>query len=71
MTKEEALKLLNDAPADDKPSKINKALTRKQVVKIVTDGIEIMQDGERVSEIFVKRVHQVCQDRQRPDIWLK
>ena len=71
MTKEEALKILADAPADESPSKVNKALTRKQVVKIVTDGIEIMQDGERVSEIFVLRVHQVCQDRKRPDIWLR
>ena len=71
MTKEEALKLLEDAPADDKPSRINKSLTRAQGVKIIIDGVKTFKDGAVLSELYVKRVHQVCQDRVRPDIWLK
>jgi len=71
MTKEEAIKLLGDAPADEKPSRINKSLTRKQSVKIIVDGVNTFKDGSVLSELYVKRVHQVCQDRIRPDIWLK
>lgn len=71
MTKAEAFKLLGDAPADDKPSKVNKALTRYQAVMVMFGGIEKMSDDEVLSELFVKRVHQVCQDRVRPDIWLR
>ena len=71
MTKEEAIKLLGDAPADEKMSKINKSLTRKQSVKIIIDGVNTFEDGFVLSELFVKRVHQVCQDRVRPDICLR
>ena len=71
MTKKEAFKLLSDAPADDKPSKVNKSLTRYQAVRVMMGGIEKMKDDDILNELFVKRVHQVCQDRIRPDIWLR
>lgn len=66
MDKAEAIKLLDSAPQDDKPSRINKGITRRQSVKIVRDYIESHKAKFPLAAIYEKRVHQVNQDRKRP-----
>lgn len=65
MTKQEALELLKSAPADNKPSRVNPILTRRQGVGIVREAIEGMRDGQ-IASIFEKRVWQVVKDQKRP-----
>ena len=65
MNKEEALLLLEKAPADDQESRLNPLLTRKQAVDIVRNGVKALKTNI-LPEIFEKRVYQVVYDRKRP-----
>ncbi|MGO9479065.1 MAG: hypothetical protein ACLPYZ_12855 [Limisphaerales bacterium] len=65
MKMHEAAAMLQKAPRDEKPSRVNKSLTREQAVKIVTSALP-MNPEEDLSYLIEKRVHQVCQDRIRP-----
>lgn len=71
MTKEEAIELLKTAPRDDKPSRINRSLTRKQSTEIIERAIMaasprmFQADGVTLDLLFEKRVNQVVHDRKR------
>jgi hypothetical protein len=67
MTKEEALKMLEDAPLGDSPSKLNPLLTKTQAVNIVINGIKALK-YDVLPDIFEKRVYQVCLNQKRPRI---
>ena len=62
MTKDEALKLLEDAPQGDGPSKINPGYSQAEVVAIVKDGLP---EG-KLSRLFEKRVWQAVRNQKRP-----
>jgi len=70
MTINEALALLEDAPSDEKKSKVNPALTRAKVVTIVlmgiTSGVEPENYNSSLSDLMEKRVYQVVRDQRRP-----
>ncbi len=66
MTREEALEMLAGAPRDEKPSRINRSLSRNQSVAIVEKYIMPLEEGEIVGDLIAKRVLQVTQDRKRP-----
>jgi len=66
MTKAEANKMLDTAPADTKPSRINPALTRAEAVQIVRAGINCETVPDPFSGLMEKRVWQVVYDRKRP-----
>ncbi len=66
MTKEEALELLATAPADDKPSRVNRSLTRAQGVGIVTRAIKSYDNGQEIPSLMEKRVWQVVKNQKRP-----
>ena len=67
----EAMVMLNNAPYDDKPSKVNPNLTRKQVVDIMKAPLMsgskrgIKQNGE-LDDLLTKRVWQAYKDQRRP-----
>lgn len=71
MTYEQAVELLKTAPRDDKPSRLNRGLTRKQSTEIVERAIlgkspRIFQrDGVTLDLLIEKRVNQVVNDRKR------
>lgn len=67
MTKQDALKMLADAPRSEKVSRLNAGLTVTQGIEIVTAGIQSLPDGE-LRELMTKRVYQVCQNRKRPQV---
>ena len=66
MTKEEAFDLIDMAPCDGKPSRINPALTRADAVKIVRAGIGCPTVPDPFDGLMEKRVWQVVHDRKRP-----
>lgn len=67
MTRDEALKMLENAPqSDTAPARVNKALTQAQAVKIVHDAIATDGPDYVLRLLMEKRVHQVCQNRKRP-----
>lgn len=71
MTYEDAIELLKAAPRDDKPSRLNNVLTRRQATEIIEKAIlekspRIFQrDGVTLDLLFEKRVHQVVNDQKR------
>jgi len=65
MTKAEAFDLMELAPNDDKPSRINPSLTRADAVKIVMAGIHDAIPNP-FDGLMEKRVWQVVHDRKRP-----
>lgn len=67
MLKEEALSLLMDYMYNpDYPSKVNPALTIKAARLIVFRAVEELPEGAELSDLWVKRVKQVVQNRRRP-----
>ena len=66
MTKEEALTLLATATRNNKPSKVNPALTRAQMVEIIEDGVKCYQDGATLPHLMEKRVWQAVKNQRRP-----
>ena len=66
MKKIEARKLLREAPADDMLSAVNPALTRRQAVKIVRDGLNNFADDDVLPPILEKRVWQVVKNKKNP-----
>ena len=62
MTKDEAIEMLKTAPRDDKPSKLNPSLTRRQAAEIVEKGIKAYKK-ETLDPLFEKRVYQVCHNQ--------
>jgi hypothetical protein len=68
MNLEEANLVLNSAPDDGLPSRVNPFLTRADVVRIIRRGLGprcIGPDGQLIP-LYEKRVLQVSQDRKRP-----
>ena len=65
MTKDEALKLLVDAPYDDKLSRVNPSLTRKQVVDVVRAGLHAISK-DPLDDLMIRVVWQVKKDQKRP-----
>jgi hypothetical protein len=63
MTKEDALTLLENAPQDGQPSRVNPALTRYQAVQIVYNYVVSLKDSEVLADIFERRVCQVALDQ--------
>ena len=66
MTKAEAFDLMELAPNDDKPSRINPSLTRADAVRIVRAGIHDDSVPNPFDGLMEKRVWQVVHDRKRP-----
>lgn len=71
MTLQEANTLLDSAPANDKPSRVNKGITQAQAVDIVRNGINsgpraLAADGINLDPLMEKRVHQVARNQRRP-----
>ena len=66
MTREEALKLLSWAPYEDRPARLNPALTQKEAVDIVREAISEMKPGGVVGDIMTRRVWQVVKNQRRP-----
>ena len=66
MTKQEAFDLLDIAPCDNKPSRINPALTRAEAVRIVRAGIACNTVPDSFDGLMEKRVWQVVHNRKRP-----
>ena len=66
MTKEEALKMLQEAVRDETPARINPVFTRRQAVETIEMAIFAQEDGEVLMDMFVKRVYQVCRNQRRP-----
>lgn len=69
MTREDAIKMLDNAPASDKPSRINSGISELQAVQIVRKGLDIDsfygKDGH-LNKLLEKRVYQVCRNQRRP-----
>ncbi len=68
MTKEEALKMLADAPHTDKPSRFNPGLTCSQGISVIENYVMTLKPGEILNVLTVKRVYQVCLNKKRPRI---
>ena len=66
MTKTEALDLIDIAPCDSRPSRINPALTRADAVNIVRVGISRPTVPDPFNGLMEKRVWQVVYDQKRP-----
>jgi len=66
MTKSRAFDLIDMAPNDNKPSRINAALTRADVVRIVRAGIGCPTVPDPFDGLMEKRVWQVVKDRKLP-----
>ena len=67
MTYNKAKELLATAPRDDKPSRINKSLTRRQVVSIIENGLkEDTLNDASLHDIYQKRVWQCVKDQRCP-----
>jgi len=66
VTKTEAFDLIDMAPNDSKPSRINPALTRADAVRIVRAGIGCPTVPDPFDGLMEKRVWQVVHDRKRP-----
>jgi hypothetical protein len=66
MTKQEAMTILDEAPYDDLPCKINKSLTRKIAVDLVRAYVKEAPEVGNIPPLMEKRVLQVSQDRRRP-----
>jgi len=66
MKKAEAFELLDMAPNDSKPSRINPGLTRADAVMIVRAGVAHCSVPDPFDGLFEKRVWQVVHDRKRP-----
>lgn len=59
MTKDEALELLDTAPADGKPSRLNLALTRLQGMDIVRAAVKSPRTKDPLDRLLKKRVWQL------------
>jgi len=66
MKKEEALVMLNEQTGGDNPSRVNPSLTETQTLDIMKKGIAGLKDGEELTDLFEKRVYQVCRNQRRP-----
>ena len=66
MLKSEAFNLIDIAPCDEKPSRINPALTRADAVRIVRAGIGSPAVPDPFDGLMEKRVWQVVHDRKCP-----
>lgn len=67
MIREEALMVLEFAPVGAEPCRINPALTQAQAVEIIRKAVESYLPGQKLDEMMIKRVFQVCQNRKRPE----
>ena len=66
MTKKEAFELIDMAPCDNEPSRINPALTRADAVRIVRAGIGSSKTPDPLDGPKENRVWQVVHDRKSP-----
>lgn len=69
-----ALEMLDMAPSDEKPSRINPNLTREMAVRIVRNAVATLEipkhktlgPDDEISELSELRVWQVFKDQKRP-----
>ena len=66
MTKTEAMKMLDQAPCGESPSRINPGFTQADAVRIVRAGIQSPQTPDPFDGLFEKRVWQVYKNQKRP-----
>lgn len=67
MNVQQALELLDAAPRGDGPSRINSIMTQTQAVELIRKGVMGWPASRpELSDLFEKRVHQVCQNQVRP-----
>jgi len=66
MTVKEAREMLATAPRDEKPARLNPALTRKQAVAMVERSLSKEPEDKLLDSFYQKRVFQVCRDQRRP-----
>ncbi len=68
MTKEEALRLLDEAPGSERPSKLNPSLTCTQAVQVIRDCVNAPKfaDLDVLPEWVEIRVLQVTRNQKRP-----
>ena len=74
MKLKEAIELLDKAPNDNKPSRINPSLTQAQAVLIVRNAVATLgrpKDNpcgpdDDIDPLMEKRVYQVTRDQKRP-----
>ena len=67
MTKEEALTMLEKAPrSQTKKSHTNQSFTELQAYELVRGWIAKLPDGETLSRIMEKRVHQIAKNQVCP-----
>lgn len=66
MNKEEALKTLEDAPKDDKTSRVNKNFTTAKVTEIIYNSVVALPDGKKLTQLHEKRVWQAVKNQRRP-----
>lgn len=66
MTKQKALEMLSEAPADNTPSRVNPSLTTKEAVDIVRAAVKDRHTADPLDPLIERRVWQVYRNRQRP-----
>ena len=66
MNREKALKMLDEAPSGDKPSRCNPSLTQKQGVEIIRKAVLTLDPDKPLNSIFEKRVWQMYKNQKRP-----
>lgn len=68
MTIEEAIKILDAAPASDEPSRVNPSLTRSQAIDIVRSGVvsAAAKGKTELDHMLSKRVLQVAHNMKNP-----
>ena len=66
MNKEEALKILEDAPKDDKTSRVNINFTTAKITEIIYNSVVALPDGKKLSPLHEKRVWQAVKNQRRP-----
>lgn len=67
ITKAEGLQLLENAPRDENPSRVNQCLTRRYVTELMEELCLEGEPTDRLSELLTKRVFQAAQDRRCPN----
>jgi len=66
MTKAEAIKMLDEAPQGEGPSRLNPVFSQKESVEIIRAMVESPQCPDPLRALHEKRVWQVFKNQRRP-----
>jgi hypothetical protein len=66
MTYKQAAALMATAPSDNRPSRVNKSISRSEAVDIVNRCLTMANPEATLPDWLAKRVLQVSQDKMRP-----